>query len=71
MHAPNIKHGQVSLIEHDGSGLFVGLPPGFDGVQYNSLVVNPDSKATPCLSQLRLMCFSVTKGARCYSMDDR
>ena len=46
IHAPHIKHGQVSRIHHDGSGLFEGLPEGFEGVQYNSLVLDPDSELT-------------------------
>ena len=44
VHAPHIKHGQVSRIQHDGSGLFEGLPQGFDGVQYNSLILDADCK---------------------------
>jgi para-aminobenzoate synthetase len=44
VHAPHIKHGQVSQIQHDGSGLFDGLPQNFGGVQYNSLVLDPESK---------------------------
>ena len=43
VHAPHIKHGQVSHIQHDGSGLFKGLPQNFAGVQYNSLVLDPES----------------------------
>jgi para-aminobenzoate synthetase len=44
MHAPHIKHGQVSRIQHDSSGLFEGLPQDFDAVRYNSLVL--DSNCT-------------------------
>jgi para-aminobenzoate synthetase len=44
IHAPLIKHGQVSHIQHDGSGLFEGLPQGFEGVRYNSLTLDPDCK---------------------------
>ncbi|GAA6007996.1 4-amino-4-deoxychorismate synthase, partial [Rhodotorula paludigena] len=38
------KHGQVSRITHNGtSALFRKVPNAFDAVQYNSLVVDPDS----------------------------
>jgi anthranilate synthase component 2/para-aminobenzoate synthetase len=30
-------HGQVALIEHDGAGVFVGLPQRFAAVRYHSL----------------------------------
>jgi para-aminobenzoate synthetase len=40
IHAPHIKHGQVSRIQHDGSGLFEGISQIIAGVQYNSLVLD-------------------------------
>ncbi|MEP7090920.1 MAG: aminodeoxychorismate/anthranilate synthase component II, partial [Nocardioidaceae bacterium] len=30
-------HGEVALVEHDGSGAFVGLPSPFHAVRYHSL----------------------------------
>ena len=48
IHAPHIKHGQVSHIQHDGSGLFEGLPQNFEGVQYNSLLLDLKSKMCSC-----------------------
>jgi anthranilate synthase/aminodeoxychorismate synthase-like glutamine amidotransferase len=36
-------HGKVSLIRHDGSGVFAGLPSPFDATRYHSLVVSPTS----------------------------
>jgi anthranilate synthase component 2/para-aminobenzoate synthetase len=30
-------HGEVALVEHDGSGLFLGLPTPFKAVRYHSL----------------------------------
>jgi len=30
-------HGEVAHIDHDGAGLFAGLPQGFDAVRYHSL----------------------------------
>ncbi len=32
-------HGQASLVHHDGSGVFAGLPSPFEAVRYHSLVV--------------------------------
>ncbi len=32
-------HGMASLIEHDGRGLYEGLPQRFDAARYHSLVV--------------------------------
>ena len=30
-------HGELALVEHDGNGLFVGLPDRFEAVRYHSL----------------------------------
>jgi anthranilate synthase component 2 len=30
-------HGEVASVEHDGRGVFAGLPPGFAAVRYHSL----------------------------------
>lgn len=30
-------HGDVAVVEHDGRGVFRGLPPGFHAVRYHSL----------------------------------
>ncbi len=32
-------HGKTSVIEHDGSGVFTGLPQGIEVMRYHSLVV--------------------------------
>jgi anthranilate synthase component 2 len=32
-------HGEVARIEHDGRGVFTGLPPAFAAVRYHSLAV--------------------------------
>lgn len=39
--APTIMHGKSSVIEHDGEGLFLGLPPRFEAMRYHSLTVDP------------------------------
>ena len=41
--APQIMHGKVSAIAHDGSGVFGGLPSPFDATRYHSLTVPAES----------------------------
>jgi anthranilate synthase component II len=41
--APRLMHGKTSEIEHDGRGVFAGLPVPFTATRYHSLVVEPGS----------------------------
>jgi len=36
-------HGKPSLIHHDGSGIFAGIPSPFEAARYHSLVIEPAS----------------------------
>ena len=46
--ARSIMHGKVSKIEHDGRGLFRGLPQPFEATRYHSLVIE-ESSLPACL----------------------
>jgi anthranilate synthase/aminodeoxychorismate synthase-like glutamine amidotransferase len=41
--APRPVHGKTSLIEHDGRGVFAGLPGAFTAGRYHSLAVSDDA----------------------------
>jgi anthranilate synthase component 2 len=40
--APEIMHGKVSRVRHDGTGPFRGLPQELEVMRYHSLTVDPD-----------------------------
>jgi len=47
-HAGEIMHGKSSLINHDGKGVFEGLPEPFQAIRYHSLAIMTD-KLPGCL----------------------
>lgn len=36
-------HGEATALDHDGKGLFAGLPQGFPVGRYHSLIADPDT----------------------------
>ena len=40
--AGEIMHGKMSIISHDGKGVFKGLPDPFEAIRYHSLAVYPE-----------------------------
>jgi len=41
--AGRLMHGKVSPVEHDGRGIFAGVPQPFSAGRYHSLIARPES----------------------------
>jgi anthranilate synthase component 2 len=44
--ARKLMHGKTSFVDHEGTGVFVGLPTPLEVMRYHSLVVEPESLPT-------------------------
>jgi anthranilate synthase component 2 len=51
--ASEVMHAKASAIEHDGAGLFAGLPSPFTAARYHSLVVSDEGWPDPLLVSAR------------------
>jgi anthranilate synthase/aminodeoxychorismate synthase-like glutamine amidotransferase len=40
--APRLMHGKTSHVDHDGAGVFAGLPTPLTATRYHSLVIAPE-----------------------------
>lgn len=59
--APRVMHGKLSAIEHDGEGIFEGIPSPFPATRYHSLIVSE----TALPDELRVVAWSEEpEGAR-------
>jgi len=41
--APRLMHGKTSMIEHDGKGVYQGLPNPFEATRYHSLLIDEET----------------------------
>lgn len=43
INAPDLMHGKTSPVEHEGRGVFAGLPSPLTATRYHSLTLDPDT----------------------------
>jgi anthranilate synthase/aminodeoxychorismate synthase-like glutamine amidotransferase len=61
--APQLMHGKTSPIEHEGAGVFAGLPSPLTATRYHSLVLDPDT-IPDCLEVTARTADGVVMGVR-------
>ena len=66
--APELMHGKISPIEHDGMGVFEGLPSPLTATRYHSLVLDPAS-VPDCLAVTARSADGVVMGVRHRDLD--
>ncbi|MFW2335193.1 anthranilate synthase component II [Ilumatobacter sp.] len=66
--APELMHGKTSPIEHDGAGVFEGLPSPLTATRYHSLVLDPGS-VPDCLTVTARSADGVVMGVRHRDVD--
>ncbi len=60
--APSLMHGKTSPIEHEGKGVFAGLPNPLTATRYHSLVIDP-ATMPDCL-EVTATCDGIVMGVR-------
>ena len=60
--APSLMHGKTSPIEHEGQGVFEGLPSPLTATRYHSLVIDPASM--PDCLEVTATCDGIVMGVR-------
>jgi anthranilate synthase/aminodeoxychorismate synthase-like glutamine amidotransferase len=51
--APQARHGKTSLVQHDGKGLFLGIPLPTEATRYHSLMVDESTLPTDLIVTAR------------------
>ena len=60
--APSLMHGKTSPIEHEGKGVFAGLPNPLTATRYHSLMIDP-ATMPDCL-EVTARCDGIVMGVR-------
>jgi len=60
--APSLMHGKTSPIQHEGNGVFAGLPSPLIATRYHSLVIDP-ATMPDCL-EVTATCDGIVMGVR-------